>query len=138
MSFVYSLVSTHFTPNTAYFNPLGRVWEFLAGALVAIFIPYIKLNKKTASIISFLGIFILFSIGIAFPSDWNFPGYVALFPVVSAAFIIISGNEYEKRTLVNRLLSNRYLVMLGAMSFTIYLWHWPILVFFSTIMKQQT
>ncbi|MFS8149690.1 acyltransferase [Halomonas profundus] len=130
ISFFYSLVSTHFTPNTAYFNPLGRVWEFLAGALVAIFIPYVKLNKKTASIISFLGIFILFSIGIAFPSDWNFPGYVALFPVVSAAFIIISGNESEKRTLVNRLLSNRYLVMLGAMSFTIYLWHWPILVFF--------
>lgn len=129
-SFIYSLISTHATPETAYFNPIGRIWEFLVGTLVAILIPYVKLSKKTALVLSFVGILSLFSVGIVFPRDWNFPGYVALFPVVSAVFLIVSGSEIENRSLVNRLLSNRYLVMLGSMSFTIYLWHWPILVFF--------
>lgn len=130
VSFIYSLISTYSTPETAYFNPIGRVWEFLVGTLVAILIPYIKLSKKMALVLSFVGILVLFSVGIAFPRDWDFPGYVALFPVASAVFLIVSGRETENRSLVNSLLSNRYLVMLGSMSFTIYLWHWPVLVFF--------
>ncbi|WP_186436940.1 acyltransferase family protein [Vreelandella titanicae] len=129
-SFIYSLISTHYTPDTAYFNPIARVWEFLTGALAAIFIPYINLSKKYASALSLLGVVVLFSVGIFLPREWNFPGYVSLFPVISAVFLIISGNKSEYKTLMNRLLSNRYLVMFGAMSFTIYLWHWPILVFF--------
>nr|WP_082906572.1 MULTISPECIES: acyltransferase family protein [unclassified Halomonas] len=129
-SFLYSLISTHYNPNTAYFNPIGRLWEFLIGALVAIFIPYIKLSKQMASMLSFLGVLLLFSVGIFFPREWNFPGYASLFPVIAAVFLIISGKDAKHKTFVKSILTNRYLVMMGAMSFTIYLWHWPILVFF--------
>jgi peptidoglycan/LPS O-acetylase OafA/YrhL len=129
-SFIYSLISTNTTPDTAYFNPLARVWEFLLGALVAILMPSIRLSNKLSSIFSWLGIFVLISIGFFVPRDWNFPGYVALFPVSAAILLIISGSGKERNTMVKKFLSNRYIVMLGAMSFTIYLWHWPILVFF--------
>ncbi|WP_346795484.1 acyltransferase [Halomonas sp. Bachu 37] len=129
-SFIYSLISTSSRPETAYFNPFGRVWEFLSGALVAILVPYLKVNKKLASILSFLGVLMLVSVGVVIPREWSFPGYVALFPVMSAIFLIVSGGGSEGSTVVNKLLSNKYLVVLGAMSFTIYLWHWPILIFF--------
>lgn len=129
-SFIYSVVSTAATPSTAYFNPLGRVWEFLAGSMVAIMLPYIKLSKGLAFTLSLAGIIVLFSVGFVIPRNWNFPGYVALFPVSAAVFLIISGSRIESKSIVNKLLTNKYLVMLGAMSFTIYLWHWPILVFF--------
>ncbi|QNU61642.1 acyltransferase family protein [Vreelandella titanicae] len=130
ISLLYSIFHTSMAPDTAYFNPLGRAWEFLAGGLVAVLIPYIRLTKKFAFIISLLGIFILFSVGLALPKKLNFPGYVALLPVMAAIFLIIAGSVSEKNTVVSMLLSNKFLVMLGAMSFTVYLWHWPILVFF--------
>ena len=129
-SFIYSVVSTIATPSTAYFNPLGRVWEFLAGSMVAIMLPYVKLSKSLALMLSLVGLIVLFSVGLVIPRSWNFPGYVALLPVSAAVFLIISGSRIESKSIVNNFLTNKYLVMLGAMSFTIYLWHWPILVFF--------
>lgn len=129
-SFIYSIISTIMTPSTAYFNPLGRVWEFLSGSMVAIMLPHLKLRKGLSVIFSLVGFVLLISVGVVIPRDWNFPGYIALLPVFAAIFLIVSGNVIEHKSIVNVLLTNKYLVMLGAMSFTIYLWHWPILVFF--------
>ncbi|UXZ55436.1 acyltransferase [Halomonas sp. 7T] len=129
-SFIYSVFSTIVAPSTAYFNPLGRVWEFLAGSMVAVILPHLKLSKDLSVIFSLVGFVVLISVGVVIPRGWNFPGYIALLPVFAAIFLIVSGSAIEHKSIVNSLLTNKYLVMLGAMSFTIYLWHWPVLVFF--------
>ena len=73
-----------------------------------------------------VGLFLIIITGVMFGSEFNFPGWVALIPATGAVALILSSGEGP----VGKLFSSRPLVFLGGMSFTIYLIHWPILVFF--------
>lgn len=128
-SFAYSLVSTNDNPITAYFNTGARVWEFLAGAVLAVALPHVTVGGKTASLFSFFGLVLVAGTGIIVPSHWDFPGLVALLPVTGALLLLAAGANATQQSLTNKLLSNRHLVMLGGRSFTVYLWHWPILIY---------
>jgi peptidoglycan/LPS O-acetylase OafA/YrhL len=130
-SFLCSIFLTSISPETSYFNPVTRAWEFLAGSLVAIVIPWIKISEKTSSYLAITGFLGLLFGGIIIPASLSYPGYIALFPVISAVFLIISGFHHNKsHGIINRILSSRVMVALGGVSFTIYLWHWPLVVYF--------
>lgn len=124
-SFAYSLVTTSQEPNSAYFNPAARLWEFMTGALIALAVPWLSPGHRVAS---FAGLLVLLATGLVVPASINYPGYIAALPVTAAALLLVSGTSAHKG-LATQLLSNRYLVALGGISFTIYLWHWPILVY---------
>lgn len=127
-SFAYSLVATYQQPTTAYFNTAARLWEFMAGALVALAMPWLKPSHGHASIASAIALLVLLTTGLVVPNFLNYPGYIAALPVTAAVLLLVSGSV-EKKPMATRLLSNRYLVALGGISFTVYLWHWPILVY---------
>lgn len=127
-SFAYSLSATPNSPDSAYFNPITRLWEFFAGVLVALAIPHIKLGFKSRNLIGLVGLLGLLAGGLFIPRSANFPGYVALIPVIAAICLIVSGAG--PNSAVSRLLSHRHLVFMGGVSFTIYLWHWPLMVFY--------
>lgn len=126
-SFIYAITLSKNDPAMSYFNPLSRIWEFFFGSLSYLVIANIK-NIKYRQLLGIVGIALIIGGAILIPRGANFSGPISLIPVLGAVFIIMSG--VGGKGLVNNLLSHKFLVFLGGISFTIYLWHWPILIFY--------
>lgn len=124
-SFAYATVLVKDDPAMSYFNPLSRIWEFFFGSLAFLLISNAK-KIKYRQALGIVGIALIVGGAILIPRGASFSGPISLIPVLGAVFIIMSG--VGGKGVVNNLLSNKFLVFLGGISFTIYLWHWPILV----------
>ncbi|MGQ9425256.1 acyltransferase family protein [Gilvimarinus sp. F26214L] len=129
LSFAWSLLATGRMPAPAYFDTGARFWEFLAGGLLALVLPHLRLGPVLVSLCGVAGLMILFATGVMVPRGVNFPGYIALLPVAGAILLIVSGANARYLPLASRLLSARWLVAIGGFSFTLYLWHWPLFVY---------
>lgn len=107
------------TDNNVYFSTSARIFEFLVGA-IAVFIP-IKISDRNAKIISSIGILSLLSISFVYHDNTPFPGLLA-FPVTAAVFcILICGHK-------NIFLTSKVMTHAGKLSYSAYLWHWPLAV----------
>jgi len=114
-----------------YFLP-SRAWEFLVGGFVSLHLS--KRKHIVESVSHFLGIVgaaFIFTAIIFFDAKTSFPGLSALLPCLGAAMIISAGNT-EQRIGVNCVLGTQGFVFLGLISYSLYLVHWPILVFFGS------
>jgi peptidoglycan/LPS O-acetylase OafA/YrhL len=132
LSFAASIWGMQHKPTRAFFLVQYRAWELLAGSAIALGIFPKPSSPLVENILAITGLgLILYSIGWYSPST-PFPGYAALPPVLGAA-LIIQGNQSGK-TMVNRILSFRPLVFIGLISYSLYLWHWPIVVFAKYLM----
>ncbi|MGE7780622.1 acyltransferase family protein [Peribacillus sp. NPDC097264] len=128
-SFIYSIYLTAVDQPWAYFITMTRVWEFSLGSLLCVNLSSIKINKYIATIIGWLGLIGLVLTGIVFNVSEMFPGYVAIWPMTCALFIVLSGTR-ETKYGIKRFLGSPLMVKLGGISFGIYLWHWVILEFY--------
>ncbi|MGY3313892.1 peptidoglycan/LPS O-acetylase OafA/YrhL [Peribacillus simplex] len=128
-SFIYSVYLTSVNQPWAYFITMTRVWEFSLGSLLCINLSSIKVNKYIATVIGWLGLIGLILTGIVFNVSEMFPGYIALWPMVCALFIVLSGT-CETNYGVKRFLGLPVMVKLGGIAFGIYLWHWVLLEFY--------
>ena len=110
-----------------FYLPFGRIWELLVGSLISIFLSRTKiLDKKNNNYFSLLGIFlIIFSI-ITFSEGVQYPSVFTILPVLGSALLIIYSTQ---STLSYKILSYKPLVFLGLISFSLYLWHQPLLAF---------
>jgi len=109
-----------------FYSPFTRIWEFGAGALIALAIPTIKLNNATALMISVAGV-IAGVAGFTLISDQTpFPGVWTVIPVVATALLLAGGT---RTNLISRTLSLTPMVKVGDWSYSLYLWHWPFIVF---------
>lgn len=128
-SLVACVLLTSSAPSAAFYNPLTRVWEILIGVVIADITVTAKQREKDSAIKSSLSVFGLLLIGYAittFDSQTSFPSWRALLPTVGAALLIFAGPS----SVVNRkMLSQRPAIWIGLISYPLYLWHWPILVF---------
>jgi len=129
LSLIYSIYLTFENQQLAYFHTFTRVWEFALGGLICVNLSSIKLNRKFAILIGWLGLICLILTGIIFNVSEMFPGYIALWPMICALCIILS-SEYESKYSIRLLLGAPILVKLGNISFGIYLWHWVLLEFY--------
>lgn len=126
LSFVASLVVLPRWPDAAFYLFPLRAWELLIGALLALGIfpapgPRLRLVAAGAGILT-----ILASVHLLTP-ETSFPGWAALGPTLGTALVIGSGTGAV--TPVHRWLSVRALVYLGLISYSLYLWHWPVVVY---------
>ena len=126
-SFMVSIIMVMTSPTGAFYSPISRFWELLAGAmLVSAARNGWVLPAKWADGASVVGLLL---IGVTFqflPPTAPFPGVAALPPVLGAMLVIGCGPE----ALVNRrLLSIPVAVGIGLISYPLYLWHWPLLSF---------
>lgn len=128
-SFIYSVYATFQSPASAYFNPFARTWEFYCGVLVALAIPLVKVAPAVRQILSYVGLAGVLLAGLIIPKTAPFPGYIAAVPVLAAVFLLAS-NPQELSNRVGRFLMQPIFAFLGSISFTIYLWHWPLLIFY--------
>ncbi|WP_027162757.1 acyltransferase family protein [Mesorhizobium sp. WSM1293] len=105
-----------------------RAWELLVGGLIAL--PVAKAIRPTQTIAEFLaasGLGLIAASLFLLDHDTPFPGLYALAPCVGAALIIAAG--FHRETMVAKALSTGPGGFIGLMSYSLYLWHWPLLVF---------
>lgn len=136
VSLSYSIYITTINQPWAYFDTFARVWEFAAGGILCLLIVNISLSKKTSFILGWIGLIGLISCGLILQVSTVFPGYAAMWPIMSAVFILIAGNKGGKSS-VYSLLSSKYLVKFGKISYGFYLWHWPLLILYFNISRNE-
>lgn len=111
-----------------FYSPLTRAWEFGAGALLALTIHQLnKLNRVFLEIIGVVGVGLLVASQLLISEKTITPGYLTLLPVGSALLLLIAGTKQQVMT--TRITSWQPLVKIGDWSYSIYLWHWPFIVF---------
>jgi len=127
LSFVVSAVGAFRFPVSTFYLPHARAWELLLGVLISLQVfPEIRTSymRNTATLLGLGSIAVgVFGISATTP----FPGLAALAPCVGAALIIAAGRSGP--SLIGKALSFKPVVFIGLISYSLYLWHWPIIVF---------
>ncbi|MEU3270184.1 acyltransferase family protein [Saccharomonospora sp. NPDC006951] len=131
-SIAYSVYLTSVDQPFAYFMSLTRIWEFALGGLLALVINVISLPRALRICFGWLGVIGLVSCGLILQVGTVFPGYAALWPTMSAALVLLAGATDSKAG-ADRFLSSRPLIYLGNLSYSLYLWHWPVLIFYMIV-----
>ena len=128
-SFAYNAHLVRIDPTATFFSPATRIWELLAGVLLA----YMKVrpsawqpSQQQLHIASTLGVALLAFGLYRIDKGRPYPGTWALLPILGSFCLIFAGPTAWFNRFV---LSNRLLVWVGLISFPLYLWHWPMLSF---------
>lgn len=132
-SSLIAIFQTSSDPDKAYYLLPSRFWELAAGALLYILHFQKKLVSSTKSVNEItiaLGL-ILIMLGFIYASPNKFPFPWALMPVLGT-LLTINGvvSTSDNKPFLNSLLNNKWIVYIGKLSFSLYLWHWPIIVIF--------
>jgi peptidoglycan/LPS O-acetylase OafA/YrhL len=158
-SFYLNIRGMAVNPDATFYSSKVRFWELCSGSVLAYFsvfkIPelsdyqmdcrfsrshpiknkYFQCVLKSIPIYGpYLGVALIFTGAITFSKNLAYPGYWALIPVAGTILLLLGGND----SFINRsLLSKKWLVWIGLISYPLYLWHWPILSF-ARIVKNQS
>lgn len=126
-----SFLSIYFLPflkNTSFFLTHSRVWELLIGSLSAILIQKYNFNKYSFFLrYKFDYIFFILLVSLFFidSNDYH-PGLITLLATILVSFLIYLS---ESSLYLKKILTNKFLIFIGLMSYSLYLYHWPIIVF---------
>ncbi len=126
-SFSYSLFLTYGQPDLAYFTTLGRVWEFVIGAALALLGHRIRLTDLGKTLLSLGGFTLIVVSAFLLTPRLPFPGWLALLPALGAAAIILAGLQGLPNWL-DRLYGLKPISFTGEISYSLYLWHWPLVI----------
>lgn len=135
-SFVYAIFAHQADQTTAYYNSFARAWELLLGALAGAAVPYVTWPMWLRNGLAGLGLIAVLSCGALIDGVREFPGPWALVPVGAAVLLILAAANRQARPstrdrlpVTSRLLASPALVWLGTIAYSLYLWHWPLLIF---------
>ncbi len=127
-SFLLSLACTHTSPPWAFFSLPTRAWELAAGGLIALSADrWRSLPARPAAIAGWGGLALILVSCIQLDERTPYPGTAALLPVLGTALVIGAGCA-ARGDGPQRLLSLRGMRAIGRMSYSWYLWHWPVLL----------
>ena len=133
ISFSWSWIEVVSNPKWAFFLLPARGWELLVGALLAI-LPQKTMRSLADEAWAGLGLVLVLAPMFFFDRQTAFPGPGALAPVLGAALLIWTGGS----TKIGKLLGWRALVKIGLISYSLYLWHWPFVVFAREMLLELT
>jgi peptidoglycan/LPS O-acetylase OafA/YrhL len=126
-SFVYSVLLTASDPSVAFFVTPTRLWELGIGAFVAIGATlWARVPRAAAVVLGWAGLVAVVASGFLLTTDVAWPGYAALAPTLGTAAMIVAGYT-SGRAGVAGLLAWRPAVWIGGLSYSLYLWHWPLI-----------
>ena len=132
-SFVYSVVHTAGDPTSSYFISTTRVWELGVGGLLAVAVSGLPrqrppLTSAARAVFAWTGLAMIAASTVLYSDQTAFPGSAAALPVVGAAVVIFAGAQVGDGGSPGPLLARRPVQWLGDISYSVYLWHWPLRV----------
>jgi peptidoglycan/LPS O-acetylase OafA/YrhL len=138
VSLIWSMIQSNTSPVSGYFSSLTRAWEIGVGSLLAIgiFKAVPKESRLLNTALASAGVFgILLSV-LIFDSSSLFPSFNALMPTLSTCCLIYVGAS-SSQSVVTRLLSTKIFTFIGKISYSLYLWHLPILVLIPQFLESK-
>lgn len=136
LSFALSIWFTAVAPTAAYFATFTRAWEFAVGGLVFLVLGDRRLPPALAGALVVLGLGAIAGSALTFTGGMAFPGWVAAIPVLGTAAVIVAGNADGAPRWWNALAGLRPIQWVGDVSYSWYLWHWPVIVVLPFVMAQ--
>ena len=129
VSLIWSIIQSNASPVSGYFSSLTRAWEIGVGSLLAIgiFKGVPKEGRPLNTVLASAGVFGIFLSLIIFDNSSLFPGFNALLPTLSTCCLIYVGAS-SSQSVVTSLLSTKVFTFVGKISYSLYLWHLPILI----------
>jgi len=123
-----SAVQTSSSPTAAFFSPFTRAWELALGALVAVATPtLLRLGRNMATLMTWVGLAAIGYAAVAYSSATAYPGTAVIVPVVGTALVIAGGTPVPAWG-AESVLKLAPFQFFGRLSYSLYLWHWPILI----------
>jgi len=127
-SLVLSVVQTAWSPAVAYLSPLTRAWELGLGGACVLLSPWAsRWPRPFAGAVGWLGLAMIALAACRFGASTPYPGLAALVPVGGTALVVLAGSSQPPRG-PEVVLGHRSMLWGGAVSYSLYLWHWPLLV----------
>lgn len=127
LSLALSIYGTERKPVYAFYWPLTRAWEFGLGALIALRPFTTALSARWRELLALIGLGMIVGPVLGYDEQTSFPGINSILPCMGTGLIIYAGQSGQSR--VSRLLSLKPMVAVGLISYSLYLWHWPLVVF---------
>lgn len=129
LGLLYSQYALQSDSMFAYYSFTSRVWELAAGGFIAHLVlnRMIKIPKHYAEILGVLGLGVLLFAIFIIDSSKSFPGFNAVYAVFGSAALIFSGAHHK--TLVSKFIGNKAFVSIGLVSYSLYLFHWPVFAY---------
>lgn len=119
-SIIFALFTAYMAPVTAFYFLPARMWEMLAGGMVFLFAP--KLSVKWKRPVAYCGAFLILVSFLLIDQGMPWPGPAAFLPILATVLVLVAFMEQEP------LFSNSLVSWIGKRSYSLYLWHWPIVV----------
>lgn len=136
-SLAWSVYLTEASPGPAYFVTTTRLWELGIGAFVAVGAAlWPRIPAVFAAATGWTGLAMIAGGAVLFDATFSWPGAWALVPTLGTALVLVSGSVHTRSP--QRLLSYGPAVWVGSLSYSIYLWHWPILIGFENLYGDPT
>jgi peptidoglycan/LPS O-acetylase OafA/YrhL len=126
-SLAWSVHLTLADPGPAYFVTTTRMWELALGAALAVAPASLVLRGRPAQVVGWAGLALILYSAVTFDAGTAFPGAAALLPTLGAVAVLAAGLSGDPAT-QNPLLAGRPMGWVGGLSYSLYLWHWPVLV----------
>lgn len=123
----------HYPNQTMFFLLPFRVFEFVTGAFVLQLAPCPTIPTMKTEVFTVFGLVMIIASGFLITGDQPFPGYVGLFPCIGAAMVIYS----IRSRIAAIILGNRLMVWIGLISYSLYLVHWPLIVFYRYLLLKN-
>lgn len=141
-SFIHSVAFSLQSHDIAYFATSTRMWELAMGGILALVLPSIQPHALIRLIAGWLGMVMVIVSALTFQTAMAFPGFIALLPVLGTVLIIVAGSRSGSDQPMGRLglpyyLSLRPVTYVGDISYSLYLWHWPVIVFYILIQGHE-
>ncbi len=134
-SLAVSIALVHWMPRSAFYHLPSRGWELLTGAALALgLVPRLS-SQRLAQAVSWAGLAMMALTIFLFSRSTPFPGLAALLPTLGCAFVIYAATAHE--TPATRLLSLKPVVFMGKISYSLYLWHWPLIALPSYLLMRE-
>jgi len=125
-SLIAGVITVRVNPTAAFYMPYTRAWELLMGTLISLkYFPRLS-GKLARNIVTLMGLAMICFADLRYSPETLFPGLAALVPCLGSALIIGAGESGS--SLVGTVLSWRPVVFVGLISYSLYLWHWPLIV----------
>ena len=132
-SLAYSVHLSNSSPGLAYFATTTRAWELALGAALAL-VPVARMHRfnQHSALLGGLGMMMILGACFVFDGKTVFPGYAALLPTLGTAVVIAAGTS-TSRFSISAILSTKPFQYYGNISYSLYLWHWPVLVYYQQL-----